>query len=274
MKRVAIVVNYTKLGAAELARKVCAQLEDSGMNPLIIMGSADSPVGDDQGDYAQCDAVIAIGGDGTILNAARRVLPHDIPVLGINAGRMGFLAGLERHEIDLLSRLSTGEYQLEHRMLLEACVLQGGQLVHRQFCINDAVISRFALSRPVEIPVICDEHSLSYLGDGVIFSTPTGSTAYGFSAGGPVVDPQIETILLTPICNHRLFDRTVVFAADKRVKAKVLHEGMALVVDGEAPFHLSPGQMVEVRRAEHSIRFIRLKTQSFLDILSQKLIEN
>ena len=272
MKRVAIVVNYTKLGAAELAQKVCAQLEESRLKPLIITGSADSPAEDMQANYAQCDAVIAIGGDGTILNAARRVLDHDIPVLGINAGRMGFLAGLERHEIDLLSRLSTGEYQLEHRMLLEARVLQGEEPVHRQFCINDAVISRFALSRPVEIPVICDGHSLSYLGDGVIFSTPTGSTAYGFSAGGPVVDPQIETILLTPICNHRLFDRTVVFSADKQVRADILHEGMALVVDGEAPFHLSPGQTVEVCRAERSIRFIRIKTQSFLDILAKKLI--
>jgi len=272
MKRVSIVVNYTKLGAAELACEVCARLEESGLNPLIIKGSADFSAVDDQADYAQCDAVIAIGGDGTILNAARRVLPHDIPVLGINAGRMGFLAGLERHEIDLLSRLAAGEYQLEHRMLLEARVLQDGKPVHRQFCINDAVISRYALSRPVEIPVICDGYSLSYLGDGIIFSTPTGSTAYGFSAGGPVVDPQIETILLTPICNHRLFDRTVVFAADKRIRADILHEGMALVVDGEAPFHLSPGQTVEVRRAAQSIRFIRLKSQSFLDILAKKLI--
>jgi len=106
----------------------------------------------------------------------------------------------------------------------------------------------------------------------VIFSTPTGSTAYGFSAGGPVVDPQIEAILLTPICNHRLFDRTIVFSADKRVWAEILHEGMALVVDGEAPFHLSPGQTAQVCRAEQSIRFIRLKTQSFLDILAKKLI--
>jgi len=272
MKRVAIVVNYAKLGAAELAREVCLRLEESGLKPMIIMGSADSPAEDNRANYAQCDAVIVIGGDGTILNAARRVLSHNIPVLGINAGRMGFLAGLERNEIDLLSRLATGEYQLEQRMLLEARVLRGKELVHRQFCINEAVISRYALSRPVEIPVNCDGYSLSYLGDGVIFSTPTGSTAYGFSAGGPVVDPQIETILLTPICNHRLFDRTVVFAADKRVRADILHEGMALVVDGEAPFHLAPGQMVEVCRAEQSIRFIRLKSQSFLDILAKKLI--
>jgi len=277
MKRVAVIVNDTKSGAGELAEEVCLRLKSAGINPVIIMEDRDSPTEGGQiysccEEVIRCEALIAIGGDGTILGAARMVLPYDIPVLGINAGRLGFLAGLERYEIDKMSRLSTGEYTLAHRMLLEVKVHQGKQLLCEQLCINDAVVSRYATSRLMEIPVACDGHTLNYHGDGVIFSTPTGSTAYGFSAGGPVVDPRLETITLTPICNHRLFNRSIMFAPEAQFKAGIPHEGMALTYDGEPPFMLSRGQTVTVRRAEQSVRFIQLKKQSFLDILNKKLI--
>jgi len=277
MKQAAVMVNYTKSGAAGLAAEVCARLKRAGVNPLIIMEDRASPAENGQKNLCceeimRCDAMVAIGGDGTILGAARMVLPYDVPVLGINAGRLGFLAGLEQSEIDMLPQMAAGEYTLAHRMLLELKVLQGERLMCEQLCINDAVISRYASTRVMEIPVACDGHVLSYRGDGVIFSTPTGSTAYGFSAGGPVVDPRLEAMMLTPICNHRLFNRAILFAPDTRFQAEILHEGMALTFDGEAPFMLSQGQTVTVRRAEQTLRFIELKKQSFLDILNKKLI--
>jgi len=271
MRKMAVVVNYTKSGAKELTQEICVRLRNAGLQPIFIQERENRNHSHCE-EMARCEAMIAIGGDGTILGAARLALQYDIPVLGVNAGRLGFLAGLERHEIDMLSQIATGEYTLHHRMLLEATVLQDEQLLCEQLCVNDAVVSRYASSRLMEIPVTCDGHTLNYRGDGVIFSTPTGSTAYGFSAGGSVVDPRLEAILLTPICNHRLFNRSIVFAPDARFKAEIAQEGMALTYDGEQPFMLSPGQTVTVRRAEQSVRFIQIKKQSFLDILNKKLI--
>lgn len=264
MKCVGIVVNYAKFGAAALAEEVCACLHRGGIRPVIVQ---DAPMAQAE----RCEALIAIGGDGTILRAARIVIPYEIPVLGINMGRLGFLAGLERHEIGMLSQLASNRFTLEHRMLLEAKVLRSEETVCEHLCLNDAVLSRYATPRMIEIPVACDGHVLVYHGDGLIFSTPTGSTAYAFSAGGPVVDPQFASILLTPICNHRLFSRPILFAPETRFAAEIAQEGAALTCDGEPQFVLSPGQTVTVRRAEKSVRFIQIKKQSIIDILGEKL---
>ena len=267
MKCVAIIINYAKSGVAALTEEVCVQLRHAGIKPFIIKGDNVSAVLEAE----RCEAMIVIGGDGTILSAARMAVPCDIPVLGVNMGRLGFLAGVERHEIGMLSRLATGDFMLEHRMLLETKVLQGGETVREHLCINDAVVSRYATPRMVEIPVACDGHKLVYHGDGVIFSTPTGSTAYAFSAGGPVVDPRFASILLTPIRNHRLFNRAILFAPDTEFVTEITQEGMALTHDGEPQFVLSAGQTVTVRRAKQTVRFIRIKEQSVIDILSEKL---
>ncbi|MDR0532074.1 MAG: NAD(+)/NADH kinase [Oscillospiraceae bacterium] len=263
MKRLAMVINLEQPGAAALAREVRAQLERAGMESA----ADETPAG-----CARCDAIVAIGGDGTILRAARLALPCQKPVLGVNAGRLGFLAGLERHEISALGRLATGDYLLERRMLLEVRVFDGDICTHEQRCVNDAVISRYTISHLAELSVACGGHNLTYRGDGVIFSTPTGSTAYGLSAGGPVVDPHIETILLTPICSHRLFSRTVVFAPDTLFSTEIAQEGLCLTCDAEPPLPLQPGQRLTIRRAEESAQFIRLKTGHFLDILNEKLM--
>jgi NAD+ kinase len=264
MKRLAMVVNFNKPGAEELLRAVCAQLARAGLETMV----------DEPGCYAQCDAIIAIGGDGTILRAARLALPCHKPVLGVNAGRLGFLAGLERHETEALGRLATGDYVIERRMLLKVCVYDRERRAQDQRCVNDAVISRHTISRLAELSVDCGGHTLSYRGDGVIFSTPTGSTAYGFSAGGPVVDPHIQTILLTPICGHRLFTRTVVFAPDTVFSTAIAQEGLSLACDAEPPLPLRPGQRVTVCCAKESAQFIRLKTRHFLDIVTEKLSAN
>lgn len=260
MKRLALSVNDTKPGAAQLAHEICDGLEQAGMETAPLE------------ELAQCDALIAVGGDGTFLTAARMAIPHQKPVLGINAGRLGFLAGLERHELNLLPRLATDDYTLDRRMLLEVQVTQGEQVIYEGFCVNDAVISRFGTPRLAEVEVDCGGgHVLNFSGDGVIFSTPTGSTAYNFSAGGPVVEPCFESILLTPICNHALFTRSVVFAPQTYFTIPVTREGLALATDAEQPVSLQPGQSVTVRRADTAALFIRLKTEHFLDVLSMKM---
>ena len=262
MKRLALIVNESKPGALEIAEKIRRELAAAGLETAPPE------------QLEHCCALIAVGGDGTILTAARMALPYRKPVLGVNAGRLGFLAGLEPHELYLLPRLASGEFTLERRMLLEVQVrdIHGGSLAHEGFCVNDAVISRFGTPRLAEISVDCGGgHSVSYMGDGVIFSTPTGSTAYNFSAGGPVVEPGLESVLLTPICNHGLFTRSVVFSAQTNFSVEIDRAGLALAIDAEPPEALLPGQRVTVRRAELDALFIRLKTEHFLDVLAGKL---
>ena len=260
MKRLALTVNESKPGALDVAAEIRRELANAGLETAPPE------------ELATCDALIAVGGDGTILTAARMALPYQKPVLGVNAGRLGFLAGLERHELHLLPRLATGAFTLDRRMPLEVQVLQGETLVYEGFCVNDAVISRFGTPRLAEIAVDCGGgHALKFMGDGVIFATPTGSTAYNFSAGGPVVEPTFESILLTPVCNHMLFTRAVVFTAQTAFSVDIAREGLALATDAEPPVALLPGQRVTVRRAEVEALFIRLKTEHFLDVLAGKM---
>ena len=254
MKRIAMV---SKPGAEQLAGEVCARLAQAGLEVVE--------------DIEACDALIAIGGDGTILEAARVALPHGKPVLGINAGRLGFLAGLERRELEQLPRLAADDYELEHRMLLRAEVWQGEQCVAEGLCLNDAVVARHGVSHTVEVQVDCGDEVIAYRGDGVIFSTPTGSTAYNFAAGGPVVEAKIESILLTPVCNHRLFTRTIVFSESTRFSVDITGHGLALNMDAQPPVALQPGQRVTVRRAGCKAAFIRLKPGGFLYILNEKM---
>jgi len=260
VKRLALIVNESKPGAVETAAEIRQELAAAGLEtapPEQLEG---------------CDALIAVGGDGTILTAARMALPLRMPVLGVNAGRMGFLAGLERHELHLLPRLSSGAFTLDRRMLLEVQISQDETLIYKGFCVNDAVISRFGTPRLAEISVDCGGgHALKFMGDGVIFATPTGSTAYNFSAGGPVVEPTFESILLTPVCNHLLFTRSTVFTAQTVFSVDITREGLALATDAEPPVSLLPGQRVTVKRAELEALFIRLKTEHFLDVLAAKM---
>jgi len=260
MKRLALMVNESKPGAGEIAAEIRRELAGAGLETAPPE------------ELAACGALIAVGGDGTILTAARMALPHGKPVLGVNAGRLGFLAGLERHELHLLPRLASGEYTLDRRMLLEVQIKQEETLVYEGFCVNDAVISRFGTPRLAEIAVDCGGgHVLEFMGDGVIFATPTGSTAYNFSAGGPVVEPALESIALTPVCNHLLFTRSVIFTARTVFSVDIAREGLALATDAEPPVPLLPGQRVTVCRAEIEALFIRLKTEHFLDVLGSKM---
>jgi len=276
MKQLALMVNFTKPGAAQLAREICARLAQAGLEALVSLEDSAllSPPATAlpwEECLRRCDALIAVGGDGTILTAVRMALPCRKPVLGINAGRLGFLAGLERHELSLLPLLAQGAYHLDRRMLLEARLWQEGRLLREDLCLNDAVVSRHSVSHAVEVPVACGDRVITYHGDGVIFSTPTGSTAYSFSAGGPVLEPGMESVLLTPICNHLLFSRAVVFSSEARFSVAIAHDGLALTCDAEPPLALRPRQRVTVQRAEADAALIRLKAEDFLDVLNEKM---
>ncbi len=224
------------------------------------------------------DVAVVFGGDGTILRFAGYAAMADLPILGINCGNLGYMAELEGHTPEKLQRLFTGEYSVEERMMLTVNVLRDGQPVFRADCLNDAVVSYGQLPHLVTFEL--SERGVpfaSYHADGMIFSTPTGSTAYSLSAGGPIVDPVLKAIIATPVCAHSLTARPTVFSAQSMLSLKVCEQkkGEAyLTSDGEHNFLLVPGDEVHVSESPLTTRLIRFSHAPFGTVLSAKLKNN
>lgn len=229
----------------------------------------------------EVDLVVVMGGDGTILRAAELVRGTPVPLLGVNLGHVGFLAEAEREEIaDVVQRISTGDYAVEERMTLDVAVYTGGELRHRTWAVNEASVEKCARERMIEVVLEVDGRPVTEFGcDGVVMATPTGSTAYAFSAGGPVVWPEVEAVLVVPISAHALFARplvlapTAVTAVELLPPAPAAHEDAACGVlwcDGRRTVDLPPGARVEVRRSELPVRLARLARPPFADRLVAK----
>ena len=223
---------------------------------------------------ANCDAVIAIGGDGTIIHAAKHAAHAQKPILGVNVGRLGFVAGLEVNELDLLEALVTGNHTVDNRMMISATVGRpdGNSTYH---ALNDAVISRGALSRILDFEVSLNQDTICrYRADGLILSTPTGSTAYSLSAGGPVVDPSMECMILTPICPHSLLTRPVVFNANSLISAKAdCGSEIYLTLDGATSVRIESGESVYFSKSRLSVQLIQLHHKGFYQVVNEKLTE-
>ncbi len=224
-----------------------------------------------------CDIIIAIGGDGTIIHASQFASRYDKPILGINAGRLGFLAGLEKQELHLLRNLIDGNYTVDKRMMLQVTHKCDGTVKGVYYCLNDCIVARGASLRICEIDATFNKGKInSFKGDGLIVATPTGSTAYSLSAGGPVVDTEIESLILTPICTHSLFTRSMIFQSDSVIKLQVTNHEISLPVfscDGNSGIDLAKNDILEIKKSQRSTRLIKIKSDSFADIFSQKLIE-
>ncbi len=222
------------------------------------------------------DLVIAFGGDGTILHLARTVAKHRLPVLGVNLGSLGFMSELERNELGLLKDLAAGQYKKERRMMLDVEVERSGRSVYHNIALNDAVITKGAVARVIRLNVDVGTLRLGdFSGDGLIISTPTGSTAYSLSAGGPIVEPTAQNIVVTPICAHSMGARAYVLSAENLVTVcprDAGHKPMYLAVDGGKSFALKAGDQVKIRRSPYSTDLIRLTEKSVFDILRTKLM--
>jgi len=227
--------------------------------------------------FESCDVIITLGGDGTILHAAPQAAAHELPVLGINLGTIGYMAEVEAQETALLRRYFEGRYRVESRMLLDVRVLRGGEPVAGYTALNEAVISKGSISRIIELKIAFNGRDIfEYRADGVILATPTGSTAYSMSAGGPIIDPGCESIILTPICPYSLVARSVVFSPQSQLRVclpSLKGKDAFLSVDGRANIELAEGDCVEVRRAEKPVKLIVLKDISFYEILNIKLVD-
>ena len=224
-----------------------------------------------------CDSIIAIGGDGTIIHAAHFAAKHNKPILGINAGRLGFLAGLEKQELHLLKNLFCGNYTTDDRMMLKVSHKSDSKIMGEYYCLNDCIVARGASLRLCEIEATYNKGKINtFLGDGLIIATPTGSTASSLSAGGPVVDTAIESLILTPICTHSLFTRSMIFQSDSVINLRVTNPEISLPVftcDGNAGITLEENDTLEIKKSDRVTKLIKIKSDSFADIFSQKLIE-
>lgn len=221
------------------------------------------------------DLLICFGGDGTILHAARDATLCGVPILGVNTGSVGFMAELERGELPLLAPLAHGMYTIEERMMLDVRVLRGSKVIYEDSALNDAVISKGSMARVAEMEVLADRVKVTGLtGDGVIVATPTGSTAYSMSAGGPIVEPTSKSIIVTPVCAHQLAARAMVLAPERVVTVQLPRGNrkyLYLSVDGGKAVRLTGGDRVEISRSARSTQLVRMADRSFYQVINQKL---
>jgi len=234
--------------------------------PLIRVVPADEAL-----DHADC--LLVLGGDGTILHLAKLAAARELPVLGVNLGRLGFMSELEIAELPLLAEALNGCAVRDRRMMLSLCVHRRDQIVHEDMVLNDAVLTGGGQSRFLSLNVQADgQDMISFFGDGVIVATPTGSTAYSMAAGGPVVEPHADSLVVTPICAHLSFAKSMVLSATRTVTLRTLSDKQAmLLVDGQAEHPLTPDDRVVIRRSEKQFTLLRVKAHSFYEMLNRKL---
>ncbi len=280
--RIVLMPNLTRKEAFNVTAGICESLKNLGAEYCFsseykkefeFTGAEFMPL---EKAVSSCDAVIAVGGDGSIIHAAKLAVTEKKPILGINAGRLAFMAGLEDNELNLLSRLIDGDYTLDKRLLLKTKVIDAdGNIISSGYCVNDCLVTNEEKQRMTAIDVALNSKNFnSYLCDGVLVSTPTGSTAYSLSAGGPIVDPELESILLTPLCPHSLVDRSLIFRADAVITVTSAEDlPLCISNDGAEPIVIAPGCRAEISRAELTADFIRIKSDNFIDILYKKLAQ-
>ena len=226
--------------------------------------------------HRTADVVITIGGDGTILHLAKLAALHKIPVLGINMGGLGFIAELEAGELEVLRKLRDWDFETESRMMLDVSVIREGKQVYMNLGLNDAVIREGPISHVIHLKISSDgRHLADIAGDGVIVSTPTGSTAYSLSAGGPVVEPVAQTMVVCPICTHNMRFSSYVLSPEHVLTVELERNGrkpVYLFVDESRAFSLRSDDKVLVRRSKYVTKLVRLTEKSFCEIFAQKML--
>jgi NAD+ kinase len=231
---------------------------------------------DDDRQVAQADIAIVVGGDGTLLDISRRVAPLDIPIAGVNLGRLGFLVDIQREAMHVtLKHILDGQYREEKRIMLGAEILRAGQSIHSSEALNDIVVSKGELARLIEYETLVDDyHVNSARADGIIVATPTGSTAYALSANGPILHPTLEAIALVPICPHTLSNRPLVINSSSTVTIRMLDSGLQntyVSFDGQSSVRLQDGDEVAIGMSKHRVRLLRPLDHSHYDVLREKL---
>lgn len=278
--KIGIVPNFTRAKTLDVTKETVTYLEKLNIDFYFDIASQKDSILDVDSSkfindvYSNVDLLIAIGGDGSYINVAKQAAIHKKPVLCINAGNLAFLAGLEGNELPLLEKLLTGEFSRDKRMMLEVTVKDSDGEHFLAYCLNDVAIARGSEIKLIDLDAFCDDRKInSYRADGVVLSTPTGSTAYSWSAGGPVIDPDLQCIMLTPICTHSPLNRSLVFNEKSVITVKSSKKAQKICVsaDGEKSIELAEDFEVKIKKSNYYAEFIRIKSDEFYDILNSKL---
>lgn len=220
----------------------------------------------------ECDFIVSFGGDGTLISTVRKSFDFDIPILGVHAGNLGFLADLSLDELDsFVQKIIQNRYRVDERAVLEATVIKNAKEV-KYYAFNDIVLTRTRVSNMIHIETLVDSQSFNtYYGDGVIVSTPTGSTAYNLSAGGPVLFPMSNVFALTPICPHSLTQRPVVLPGKYAIEMKTSEERALIIIDGQDVHELELGESVHIKLAAKTVKLIHKEEYNYFNVLKEKL---
>lgn len=279
--KIGIVPNLTRKKALEVTQNTIKYLSSFNIE-FLLDESCSSDFSEynikfSKDIYGDCDIIIAIGGDGSFIHTAKQASMYNKPVLCINAGNLAFLAGLEYNELKLIKKLITGDYSTDKRMMLQVEVICNNKIIFKDYCLNDIVVARGNQIKLIELDVYCDKRKVNrYRSDGIIISTPTGSTAYSWSAGGPVIDPNLRCLMLTPICTHSPLNRSLVFNDNSSITIRpssYMTQEIAISTDGNTTVNLPPQCEIVIKKSELSAEFIRIKADEFFDILNSKLTQ-
>ena len=279
VKRIGILVKAGSPDTIALLKELIPWLRARGKDPLLDPSIA-ALVGETASSHrkdlaALADMLVVLGGDGTMLAAARLVEDRPIPILGVNAGGLGFLTAVTRDELfSALEQVFANAFAEEKRLMLRSRIIRMGQQVAAAAMLNDMALSKGALSHMVQLEVSIDGQFVTGLrGDGLIISTPTGSTAYSMAAGGPILNPAVHALILTPICPHTLTNRPIVIPQEAHVAVTLVSndEGAMVTFDGQAGIALQPRDLIEVRASENKTRLIRFADRTYYDMLRKKL---
>ena len=287
IKKILLITNFNICDKASAAFKVAEYLDTLGCEICLLSFNKDKIcrfgkpkvwftfVAPEEA-YGAVDAVVVLGGDGTILESARRAAATNTLVLGLNLGRLGYMAELELSEMEELKRIVAGDYEIETRSMINIeLVNKDGTVKKTEYALNDAVLSNGSISRVVDIELYeGGQYITSYRSDGLIISTPTGSTAYSLAAGGAIVDPRLNCLCVTPICPHSLYARPLVFRDSSNLEIKNIcqrEKTLFLTVDGRINYELCIGESVKITRSPLHTSFIKLKSDSFYERLRQKM---
>ena len=284
-KKIILCPNVTRDIGLEITRKVgkilegchrkyvvCPLIDDDACFEITSWGNELAEL---EVEISTSEMIITFGGDGTILRAARVAAGYGVPILGVNMGGKGFMADLEVGDIELINLVADGAYEIENRMMLDAEVVRGGEIVCREFALNDIVLRGY--NKVIDLTLYGDGQRIStFSGDGAVVATPTGSTAYSLSAGGPIVEPSAHNILVTPICAHALEAKPYVLVSDRRVSIEVGHKKHSyayMSADGCKRVEIQNGDIINVGKSTRHTCLVRVSNRSFYSKVSEKLGE-
>lgn len=253
-------------------KRIASYLKSIGIQVVLSGGCVDGVKGFDGAE--KCDFVISVGGDGTFLQASKIAYEYDIPVVGINLGRLGFMPSLEINELEKLKRLLNGDFKLEERAVLSVGISSDNGFIDCGICLNDAIL-KMNNAHTLDLKLFCNGQFVNkYMADGIVVSTPTGSSAYSLSCGGPIVSPAVECILATPICAHMFSSRPIIFDLTAEITLSLCGDNeydVFLSLDGAGDYKISADEQVKISASDKKLKILRLDDMSYYELLSKKL---